>query len=42
MHELEIRLVDGDEMNFDQPFLPFKEKKCMRRVLHYLTLNEEY
>ena len=26
MHELEVRLVDGDEMNFDKPFLPFKEK----------------
>ena len=43
MPELEIRLVDVGELNFDQSFLQFNvKKKYMRRVLLNLNLNAEY
>ena len=43
MPELDIGLVDGDKLNFDQFFLQFNaQKKYMRRVLLDLTLNAEY
>ena len=33
MFELEIRLIDGDELNFDKSFLHFNvRKKYMERV----------
>ena len=43
MPELDIGLVDGDKLNFDQSFLQFNAKKnYMRTVLLDLTLNAEY
>ena len=43
MSKLEIRLVDGGELNFNQSFLQFNvKKKYRRRVLLDLTLNAEY
>ena len=43
MPELEIGLVDGDELNFNQSFLKFNvRKKYRRRVILDLTLNAEY
>ena len=44
MPELDIGVVDGGELNFDQSFLQFNVKKkiYMRRVLLDLTLNAEY
>ena len=44
MPELEIGLVDGGELNFNQTFLKFhvKKKKYRRRVILDLTLNPEY
>ena len=43
MPELEIGLVDGGELNFNQYFLKFNvKKKYSRRVILDLTLNAEY
>ena len=43
MPELEIRLADGSELNFDQTFLQFNaKKKYLRRVVLVLNLNAEY
>ena len=43
MPQLEIGLVDGCELNFDQSFLQFNaKKKYMQRVLLNLNLNVEY
>ena len=42
MPELEIGLVDGGELNFNQSFLKFNVKKKYRqRVILDLTLNAE-
>ena len=43
MPELDIRVTDGGELNFDQPFLQFNVKeKYIRRVFLNLTLNVAY
>ena len=43
MSEHEIDLADGGELNFNQSFLKFDErKKCRRRVILNLPLNTEY
>ena len=40
MHELEIRFVDGGELNFNQSFLQFNvKKKHRRRVLFCSALT---
>ena len=42
MPELEIGLVDGGKMNFNQSFLKVNiKKKCRRRVILELTFNAE-
>ena len=42
MPELDIGLAEGGELNFDESCVQFNcmRKKCMRRVLLNLTLNE--
>ena len=43
MPQLEIGLVDGCKLNFDQSFLQFNaKKKYKQRVLLNLNLNLEY
>ena len=43
MPELNIRVVDGGELKFDQSFLQFDVKeKYIQRVLLNLTLNVAY
>ena len=43
MPELEIRLVDGGELNFNQSFLKFNvQKKIQAKRFLDLTLNTEY
>ena len=43
MPELEIGLVDGGELNFNQSFLKFNvKKKIQAKSFLDLTLNTEY
>ena len=43
MPELDVRVVDWGELNFDQSFLQFNVKeKYIQRVLLNLTLNVAY